>query len=107
MITKKELTGEKLKKSLELHRAAYRWHNKNKSGGNFGINLDTSANWQELHFELTGYYNAQGQVIGLSFGKQFQATPKIQDVHLLDYDGLIEICKRRMEALQQFAAIGV
>ena len=35
----KMLNGNKIKKLMKAKSSRFRWHNKNKSGGNFGINI--------------------------------------------------------------------
>ena len=57
MINKKELTGNKLKKGLNAFRVGYRWNNKNKGWGNFGININFSEEFKRgIDKELTGEY---------------------------------------------------
>ena len=63
MITINELTGAKLKKALHLKKASKGWHNKNKSGGNFGINMVTQ---DHRFFELTGHHDTQGVIYHLA-----------------------------------------
>lgn len=68
-----QLKGTKLKKDLGLYRVIKRWHNKNNSGGNFGINLIKSPEWQDKHFELTGYHDLSGYIYSLKFSELYQA----------------------------------
>ena len=105
MILKGELTGRRLKKDLGLHSAAQRWHNKNKSGGNFGINLIFDPRLECLNFELTGHYFPDGEISSLAFGELYQPGTKIYPatpyLHSLTYSGLIEIIKERIASIRQ------
>ena len=69
MLNIKELTGPRLKKALGLRRAVRRYNNKNKSGGNFGINLHTHS---QGNFEITGDYDPYGTIRLLSIGQLYQ-----------------------------------
>lgn len=90
MILKKELSGARLKKSLNLIRANQRWHNKNKTGGNFGINLIADKDFYGDNFEISGYYNTAAIIVGLRFGKLWQPGVEITDILELTYDNLVE-----------------
>ncbi len=98
MILKSELTGRNLKQA-GFYSAAYRWHNKNKSGGNFGINLLTSQNWQDRHFELTGTYNTKGEITSLRLGELYQAGSPLT-LKDLDIDRLVNAIKNGMERIK-------
>lgn len=95
MINIKELNGNKLKKSLGIEKAAFRWHNKNKSGGNFGINL---YNIFGKNYELTGRYNKDGQIFSLCFGYIHRGLTKLDS--RTTYEDLITIIKRITESEQ-------
>ena len=66
----KELNGRAIKKALGAQRVMFRWHNKNKSGGNFGINIlgVNNGDW-----EISGHYDTNGNILSLRFGKIYQA----------------------------------
>ena len=102
MIYKKELTGLKLKRDLNLMRANQRWHNKNKSGGNFGYNLFSDPGVSRTNFELTGAYNTKGEITSLRFGRIWQAGTPIENLQLYVYPDLITNLRKRMEYMQQF-----
>ena len=93
MILKAELTGNRLKKDLELQRALYRWHNKNKSGGNFGINLITGG---QQNYEITGHYNTNGEITSLRFGRIYSAGVPVPKDYT--YEQLISVIKRGLAA---------
>ncbi len=96
MILKSELTGAKLKRDLGLKSAKYRWHNKNKSGGNFGINL--IAGDDDKDSEIDGMYNTKGEVVTLSVGAIYQPGARLSDVPSLTYEKLIEKVKEILAA---------
>lgn len=71
----KELSGARIKKSLGAFKVAKRWHNKNKSGGNFGINIyPRSTSLNDQAYEITGYHNTKGYVTRLRFSELYQAV---------------------------------
>lgn len=90
MITKSELTSNRLKKGLGAYRVAYRWHNKNKSGGNFGINIYYGKEFlRGRDKELTGEYNTSGIITGLRYGDLYSAGHNVPQDALSDMEALI------------------
>ena len=71
-----QLNGNAIKKSLGIKRAMFRWHNKNKTGGNFGINL---FGVNGIDCELTGSYDINGNIISLRFGRIYEAGIAISE----------------------------
>jgi len=72
MINIKELAGFKLKKDAKLHRVVMRYHNLNKTGGNFGINLyPTSEPYvyggNVKSYEFSGYHYLDGVIYSMHF----------------------------------------
>lgn len=65
-----DLKSKEIKKRFDANSVAFRWHNKNKSGGNFGINIH-DVNGQD--YQITGEYNTDGILRGLRFGFIYQA----------------------------------
>ena len=65
----KELNGKAIKKALNAKSAAFRYHNRNTRGGNFGINV---RGVNGLDCEISGDYNVEGQITHLRFGRLFQ-----------------------------------
>lgn len=65
-----DLRGTTLKKLLGFDRAMKRYHNKNKSGGNFGFTLIKSKNEKrkkDYWFNLHGIYDTEGNIRSLGF----------------------------------------
>ncbi len=83
MIHFKDLSGPKLKKALPVTHAKRRYHNQNKSGGNFGINLKT-INSKKFDFELNGMYNVDGVVYRLSVSEMYQPGMKVITINNYD-----------------------
>lgn len=97
MINIKELRGPKLKKDLGLRRVVKRWHNRNKSGGNFGINLMT---FKEPNYEITGYHDLKGNVTSLRVGELWGVGTTIfskDTMHKWTYDKLILLLKKMIK----------
>lgn len=97
MINIKDLRGPKLKKDLVLRSVVKRWHNKNKSGGNFGINLYP---FNEPNYEITGYHDLKGNVTSLRVGVLWQVGTQIFTKNTMDkwtYDKLISVIKKLIE----------
>lgn len=68
-----DLKSIEIKKRFGAKRVRFRWHNKNNSGGNFGINV-IGVNGKD--YEITGRYNVEGTLRSLRFGPIFQnGTP--------------------------------
>jgi hypothetical protein len=84
----KELNGPAIKKALGCKSCLRRYHNKNKSGGNFGINI-IDINGQDV--ELSGDYNTEGDVIHLRFGRLYHAGISISE---RNFDVLMDMIKR-------------
>ena len=105
MLTKKELTGARLKRSLGLKRASQQWHNKNKRGGNFGINLWIEPRQYGNNYELTGTYNTDGVLTSLRFGSTGQAGSKLT-IAGLTYDKLVSAIKAGMERIKAMKGLG-
>lgn len=66
------LKGPNLKRDLGVRRVIKRWHNKNNSGGNFGINI--LMNVGDKDYELTGYHNVSGEVYSLTLAPLYRAV---------------------------------
>ena len=64
-----DLKSSEIKKRLGAKSVAFRWHNKNKSGGNFGINI---IGVKDRNYEISGHYDVSGLLSGLRFGRIYQ-----------------------------------
>ncbi len=65
-LTMNQVTGSAFKKEVGFKRAIKRYHNKNKSGGNFGFTLiDKNDKWYDLH----GFHDTNKKVSNVRFGK--------------------------------------
>jgi hypothetical protein len=94
-----ELKLKEIKKALGFKSASMRYHNKNKSGGNFGTNL-TKGTWGQpdwKNFEISGNYRLDGTLYDVSFGNAFQCGSNIREIDNIDLNKLIELIKRYME----------
>ena len=66
MINIKELKGNFFKKEFNLFKCRYGYHNKNNSGGNFGLDFYLNEKFNELtDFTLDGDYNIKGEIFNL------------------------------------------
>ena len=70
MINIREIKRATFKKELGAKISSFRWHNKNKNGGNFGIEIRGIG---KKDYELSGYYDKDGIVSSLRFGYIYQA----------------------------------
>lgn len=66
----RELKSAEIKKKLGAESVRFRWHNKNKSGGNFGLSI---IGVKGRDYEISGYYNITGKLYDLRFGFIYQA----------------------------------
>ena len=85
-INMKDLTGPKLKKGLGLNKATKSYHNKNKSGGNFGIDLREvpEGKW----FVLSGSHDLNGDVYDLSIDSARLGFPSVRLVSINSYQSV-------------------
>lgn len=74
-----ELKGNTIKKELGAKRCMFRWHNKNNSGGNFGINI---IGINGKNYELSGFYDHHGNVCNLRFGYIYEAGSMLPRLNL-------------------------
>jgi hypothetical protein len=84
---KEDLKGNVLKKLLGAEKVHYRWHNKNNSGGNFGINILWLAG---RHWEITGDYDLNGNTKYLKFGPIYWGRTPIQPASLEELITIIQ-----------------
>lgn len=83
-----ELNGNAIKKALGIKKAYFRWHNKNKTWGNFGINLEEVNG---IDCEISGSYNENKDIISLCFGRMYQAGIAISE---RNFEYLMDMIKR-------------
>jgi len=63
----KDLRGSMFKKRLFLNRCRFGYHNKNNSGGNFGLDFYRGKEFNpKTDFSLSGNYNINGEICRLS-----------------------------------------
>ena len=75
---KNKLNTRELKKLLSAYSINQRWHNKNKNGGNFGINIYYGKEFlRGRDKELTGYYNIKGELTHLKYGNLYSVGQNI------------------------------
>ena len=61
-----EVNGRYFKRMLNASRCSFRYHNKNKNGGNFGFEMRGLIGGRNL--ELWGHYSADGEIYHLAIG---------------------------------------
>lgn len=72
MIQISELKGTTIKKRLGAYSASFRYHNKNKQGGNFGINIYMKKEFNRAtDKEICGYYDKEGRIWALEYGELY------------------------------------
>tara|TARA_Y100000310_G_C20272159_1_gene618528 strand:- start:211 stop:648 length:438 start_codon:yes stop_codon:yes gene_type:complete len=80
----KDLRGPNIKKALGAARVFKRYHNRNKSGGNFGINIHfaeypTQKYWSTA-VELTGDHDLHDAIYSLTFAPIYQMSPQFFEI---------------------------
>ena len=76
MISIKEIKPTYFKTHFPIDRASFQWHNKNKSGGNFGYNLiypELNERGFKKTLMLSGYYDIKGNIYNLRLSEGFTA----------------------------------
>jgi hypothetical protein len=53
------------RKNFNLKTIKFMWNNKNKSGGNFSVNIKSTS---ERDYQIFGRYDSEGTIINLRFG---------------------------------------
>jgi len=81
-----ELKTSTIKRELKANKCKFRYHNKNKCGGNFGINIIFGEWLQEdyKNYEISGMYNVQGVLTHLSIGRAYQIGFKVEVENISD-----------------------
>src|SRR5260221_8767031 len=79
----KELNGRSMKKHFNCKTSAFRWHNKNNSGGNFGLEI---RGLDGKNYEINGYYDSNGNIRNLRFGYVFHTYTRLS---AMTFEGLI------------------
>jgi len=98
LVLKSELKTSELKRLLGAYRVIQRWHNKNKTGGNFGINIYFSKDddiIKGMDKEITGEYNTDGVITSLHFGDLYQCTGRLPTEAYTGIKTLAEIILKR------------
>ena len=91
MINIKEFNGRLVKEKLKAHNSSFRWHNKNKGGGNFGINIYFAKEFnRETDKEFTGYYDKKGDIYLLRFSPLYECGIEIPIWAIKDIDTLFD-----------------
>ena len=85
----KEVRGAYFKKALRASRCYFRYHNKNKSGGNFGFEMQGLIGGRGL--ELWGHYGADGEIYHLAIGDIFGRKSEISKEIHSDRDAVIKL----------------
>ena len=95
---KSELKTNDLKKLINAKRIAQRWHNKNKSGGNFGLNIyfgDEFVRGRDK--EITGNYNSDGEITSLHFGNLYWGNQSVPKECFISLEELAKYLNKQME----------
>lgn len=90
----KDIKGTTFKKLMKAEKSSFRWHNKNKSGGNFGIEI---RGIERKNYQITGDYNTLGNFYELRFGPIYQAGMKM---NLGMVETIEELCVRLNKILE-------
>lgn len=100
MINIIELKGNRIKKAIGAESVNKRYHNKNKSGGNFGFTIVKDKTW----YDLSGYYNTEGHVHGLRFG-QFSNAGAELPIKPTTFDELTQSINKVMQAMSDYEEV--
>lgn len=105
MIQRTEM--RKLKKSLTLTASRQRYHNKNKTGGNFGYDLHPTdrENYPYPWMDLNGTYDTEGNLRLLSVTYQNIGKTRIQLINHENYQTVTY--NEIVESLQMFLKVGM
>lgn len=90
----KDIKGTILKKLMNAERSSFRWHNKNKSGGNFGIEI---LGIDGKDYEISADYNTLGNFFHLRFGPIYHAGMRL---NLGRIETVEELCVRLKKIIE-------
>lgn len=97
MLKKEELKGNVFKKEFNLYKCSYGYHNKNNTGGNFGLNFYLKEEFNErTDFTLHGEYDINNEITHLDINSirigQYGIIVKKEDYE--DLNKLLEYLKK-------------
>ena len=93
-MNKSSLTGAAIKKALKANRCMYRGHNKNKTGGNFGINIYFAEGFNRAtDREITGAYDTTGKVRLLKYGPLYSVGINMQPENFETFEAMLDKIK--------------
>lgn len=90
----KEVKGTSLKKLMKAKSSSFRWHNKNKNGGNFGIEI---RGIEDKNYQICANYAFDGNFSNIRFGYVYQAG---MIINLGRFETLEELCIRLMKIIE-------
>lgn len=99
-LTITDFKASEIKKLSGAERVGYQWHNKNKTGGNFGYNLffpNPNAIGGRDDYMFSGEYDTTGKLRWLRVSKGFSAGISIPQEKLIDMPTLIGYMKERIK----------
>jgi hypothetical protein len=84
---------KQIKREFKFNCVKFRYHNKNLSGGNFGIDLikGNYGDREREYYEISGNYNTQNDLFSLRIGKGFQIGSKVNPKDINDLINSIRI----------------
>jgi hypothetical protein len=90
-----DIDNHAIKKILGFDTAKVRYHNKNKTGGNFGTNYVygkfNTPGYE--NYEINGQYDVQGNLIQLGIGPAYQIGYRMDPNNIHNLQELIEAFK--------------
>lgn len=90
----KEIKGTSLKRLMNAEKSSFRWHNKNKNGGNFGIEI---RGIEGNDYQICADYGSDGNFSLIRFGYVHQAGMRIA---LGRIETLEELCIRLLKIIE-------
>jgi hypothetical protein len=97
MLKIEELKGNVLKKALNAKNAMMRYHNKNKSGGNFAMNL---LGIDGRDYELSGAYCMTGEITELRFGNIYYRGLHYDFLHEVTLESVLKFINECTQTLK-------
>jgi len=101
---KAELKTSEIKKELKAFKVIQRYHNKNKSGGNFALEIRFNEEFKRgVDMEINGSYSVDGSLIHLNLGELWGSGgyPLIPFENLKSLSVLLEYLKTEIPERQK------
>jgi hypothetical protein len=91
----KDIKPTEIRHQMGAESVGYQWHNKNKSGGNFGYNINYEGG--DKYYMIKGRYDTTGKIRSASISRGFTAGKSVPQDKLTDLTRLLNYLKEQIQ----------